>query len=476
MDALLGGIKTFFDTFGAAVFVPVIIFVLALFLKVKPKRAFISALSAGVGLQGFSLVINAYSPIITPIVNHMVKDTGINLPITDMGWQPSSIVAYSTEAGMIFLGLAILMQVVLFLTHYTNVFQAGDLWNNYSYFLWGSMLFVATKNMLLSIGLMLLLQLVALLCTEIIEKRWSNFYQYPGCSIASLHTTSITLWAVPMNWLMDKVGMYKIKADPASIKRRLGFIGDPMTLGLFLGLIIGFVGNFTRLGVFAAWGEIFTCGVATASVMAVFPKISSIFAGSFTAITDASKTSVKHAGGEWYLAVNDAAGYGESATLMTGILLMPITLGLSFILPGNETLPMLDLVAIPYFIQPIVACANGNVVKSLISGAFYMALQLYACTATGSLYTSVAASVGIKVAAGTMITSFGMLGQPLAAIIFFMFLTQNPLWIGLAIVLYILGYVLVRKNRTAIHSFIENQALHPEGQQHHKDTGTAAKG
>ena len=52
-------------------------------LTVKPKKAFMSALSAGVGLQGFNLLINAYSPIVTPIINKMVEESGVNLPITD---------------------------------------------------------------------------------------------------------------------------------------------------------------------------------------------------------------------------------------------------------------------------------------------------------------------------------------------------------------------------------------------------------
>lgn len=473
MNVILNGIHAFFSTFGAPVFVPVIIYFLALILKVKPRKAFISALSAGVGLEGFTLVINAYTPIISPVIKQMIHSTGIHLAITDLGWQPSSIVAYSTQAGMIYLALAIIIQVVLFLVHYTNVFQAGDLWNNYSYFLWGSMLYVKTHNMWLAIALMILLQLCALLNTEIIEERWSKYYQYPQCSIASLHTTSIALWAIPMNWLLNKLGLYKVKADPETAKRRLGFIGDPMTLGLMLGVIIGLVGNVTRLNVLAAWGEIFTCGVATASVMAVFPKIASIFSGSFTAITDASRKSLKGQG--WYLAVNDAAGYGENATLITGILLMPITLGLAFILPGNQTLPMIDLVAIPYFIQPIIAMSNGNVIKSLISGIFYMCLMLYACTATGPLYTAVAKSVGISVAAGTMITTFGMLGQPEACVIFFMFLSRNPLWIGLAVVLYAICYVLVHRgnNLDKIHDWLEQQALDPAGTHKKSEAKTA---
>lgn len=270
------------------------------------------------------------------------------------------------------------------------------------------------------------------------------------------------IFAVPLNLLLDKLGLYKINADPVTLRQKLGFIGEPMTLGLFLGLFIGIIGDFNKLGELATWGEITTCGIATAAVMAVFPKVSGIFAGSFSAITEAGKKKMKAAGNEgreWYLAVNDATGYGEAATLITGILLMPVTLLVSFILPGNLVLPMLDLVAIPYIIQPFVACSNGNILKSFIGGLIFMIANLYFCTLTGSAFTEVAVSTGIDLQGATMVTSLVILGQPVGAIIFLAFLSQNPIFIGAVIVVYIIAYILVHKNMDAIHQFIENSAL-----------------
>ena len=456
-------LKTFFDTFGAVIFVPVIIFIIALFLKVTPRKAFMSALSAGVGLQGFSLLVGAYGGIITPVINRMVQDVGINLPITDFGWQATSIIAYSTEIGMIFIGVAILVQIVLFLTRYTNVFQAGDLWNNYSYMAWGSLLFILHNNIWLSLSFMIFLLLVTLLTTEIVQKRWSTYYQYPSCTIASLHTTTVSLLAIPINQFLDLLGLYKVKSDPETIRKKLGFIGEPMTLGLFLGLIIGIVGNFNRIGTLPAWGEIAVCAIGTAAVMAVFPKISGIFAGSFGALTEASKKSIKGTKGEWYLAVNDATGYGEPATLITGILLMPLSLAIAFILPGNETLPMLDLLAIPYIIQPVIAVSNGNILKSVITGLVCMALHLYFCTMTGETFTAVAALRGVDLQGAAMITSFCILGQPVPAAFFLIFNTLNPVLIGASVAAYAVGYVLVRKNKPAIHEWLEKVAAKNAG-------------
>lgn len=465
MDAFFTIIKTFFDTFSAVVFVPVILFVINLAFKVKPKKAFVSALSAGVGLQGFNLVIGAYSPIIEPVITRMVETTGINLPVYDAGWPNTSVIAYSTQAGMVFVTLAIVLQVVLFLTKFTIIFQAGDLWNNYSYFCWGSMLYIATGNMILAIALMTMQLLISLLVTEIIAKRWSTYYNYPGCSIASLHTATVALIAIPVNWLLNKCGAYKIQADPDSMRKKLGFVGEPMTLGLILGIVIGFVGNVTRLGELAAWGEIFSCGIATSAVMSVFPRISSIFSGAFTAITEASKKTTKGVGGDWYLAVNDASGYGETATLVSGLITMPIILFLAFILPGNQTLPMVDLVAIPYCIQPMVAMANGNVFKSVIGSVLICVVFLYVCTACGEQFTAVVKETGGTLGANgaMMVTSFIIIGQPVGYITYQIFLSQNPILIILLVAVYAVCYVLVRKNRDKIHAALEKQALDPTG-------------
>lgn len=453
-------LKSVFDTFGAPVFVPVVIFIIALFLKVTPKRAFMSALSAGVGLMGFNLVIGAYGPIVTPIINGMVENTGINLPVFDMGWQATSIVAYSTEIGMIFVGVAILIQTVLFLLRWTNIFQPGDLWNNYSYMVWGSMVYLLTGNIWLGFLVMIMQLLYTQLFAEMIQKRWSTYYEYPSCTIASLHTVSIAPYAIAMDWLLNKFGFKKIKASPEAFRKKLGFIGEPMTLGLFLGLFIGIVGNLNQLNTLAAWGQITMSGIATASVMAVFPRISSIFAGSFTAITEASKKSIKGTKGEWYLSVNDATGYGESATLITGIILMPLVLLLAFVLPGNRVLPMLDLVAIPYLIQPIIAASNGNMVKSIVSGMVWYAIALLVATATAPLFTQVATSVGVELATGAaLVTSFGILAQPMAVLIFLPFISGNMFLVGLVIVVYFVFYFLLKKFKPALHDYLEKASI-----------------
>ena len=57
--------------------VPVMLFIIALFMGCKGQKAFRAALLCAAGLTGFSLVINSYSGIIAPVVQSMVDSTGV---------------------------------------------------------------------------------------------------------------------------------------------------------------------------------------------------------------------------------------------------------------------------------------------------------------------------------------------------------------------------------------------------------------
>ncbi|MDN6517897.1 MAG: PTS galactitol transporter subunit IIC, partial [Enterococcus sp.] len=344
---MLDTLKSVFDTFGSAVFVPVMIFAVAKVLKVKTQKAFLSGLYAGVGLMGFTLILNSYTPIISKVVQQMVDQTGINLPAFDVGWQATALVAYSTEAGMIYLVIALVLQTVLFLVKWTNVFQPSDLWNNYSYMVWGSMVYLATKNMILAVVLMCLLNMYSLLLSEMLARRWSSYYHYPNCTIIAMHNIEPGIFALLMDPIWNMLGLHKVRLNPQGLQKKLGFLGEPISLGLFLGLFLGILGNLSNVPELSAWGQITEVAIATSAVMAIFPKVAGIFSQAFNPISQAASKNVRgnNEGREWYLGVNDATGYGEPATLISGILLIPIMVFIAMILPGNQTLPVVDLLA-----------------------------------------------------------------------------------------------------------------------------------
>lgn len=371
------------STLGSSFCVPVMLFIIALFMGCKGQKAFRAALLCAAGLTGFSLVINSYSGIIAPVVQSMVDSTGVKLSCLDVGWQAFSVIAYGTQVGLIWIGICIILQIVLFLCKFTDVFMASDLWNNYSFMIWGSLVYFHTKSFAFALICMLVQLLYILLFSEAFAKRFSTFYNYPQCCMTAPHHLEGLPFAVIMNWILGKIGFDKIKINATTLQKKLGIFGEPMFIGLVVGALIG-------------------------------------------------------------------------------ILSIPIILILSFVLPGNIILPMADLVALPYMSEVFCATSNGNIAKTVAMNVIWFSLGMIIVSQFCPAMTQIAIEQGVNLAdynaAGVSIVSFGVLCHPFIVGLFAAFWFQNYIAIAIIIVVYVVLYVLFKKNRYTFVDWMENQA------------------
>lgn len=89
-------------------------------------------------------------------------------------------------------------------------------------------------------------------------------------------------------------------------------------------------------------GKVLMLAVQMAAVMLLIPRIIAIFMEGLTPVSEAARTFMqkRFAGREFYVGLDSAILIGHPITIATGILLIPITLLLAAILPGNTTLPL----------------------------------------------------------------------------------------------------------------------------------------
>ncbi|HGD4402398.1 TPA: PTS transporter subunit IIC [Streptococcus agalactiae] len=414
---MLEALHKFFEVFGAATVVPAMIFIVSLFLKVNPRRAFFSALRAGVGLTGFGWIISAFAPMVTKYIQQMVKTTGLHLPIVDIGWQAGSLTAFSSEIGLSFFVFGLLIELGLFLLGITRVFVPSNLWNNFGYMIWGTMAYAATGNFILSFAFMVFVLLYSLVMSEVLADRWSEYYGVKNATINSIHNIETLIPALILDPLWNLLGVNKVKLNPESLKTKLGIFGEPMTLGFILGVIIGVLGSLRNLASIDTWGGILG------------------------------------------FAVDDGVGFGEPATIIAGLILVPIMVVISLILPGNEALPVVDLIAIPFMIEAMIAVSKGNILKAILNGIIWFSLGLYAASALGPIYTEAVKHFGTALPAGvTLIMSFNLLAHPLTALVFFAWISGNPLYIGVTVVIYLAFLFLLRTHRESIYAYLKTMA------------------
>ncbi len=110
----------------------------------------------------------------------------------------------------------------------------------------------------------------------------------------------------------------------------------------------------------------------------------------------------RFAGREFYIGLDSAILIGHPITIAAGILLIPITLLLAAILPGNTTLPAADLAATAFFICMVPPLTRGNFFRSLLYGTIIMIMVLYISSTFAPLLTQIANNIGYQIPEGAV--------------------------------------------------------------------------
>ena len=134
-----------------------------------------------------------------------------------------------------------------------------------------------------------------------------------------------------------------------------------------------------------------------------------------------------------YIGMDSGVIMQNSAVIITGLLLMPISIGIAFILPGNKTLPLGDLANLISVMSVIVLATRGNVFRAVLIGIPIVAAYLLISTHFAPLYTTLAARAGsesVQSYAGD-ITAFTDGGHPVR--FWFYYLFRGNIWALVAI-------------------------------------------
>lgn len=208
----------------------------------------------------------------------------------------------------------------------------------------------------------------------------------------------------PLVWLVDRIpGINKLQADPESIQKKFGVLGQPTVIGVVLGVIIGIAAGLNLQ-------KTLQLGVSMGAVFLLMPRVVGILMEGLTPLAEDAKAFLQRysKGREVYIGMDSALLIGHPATLATGLLLVPITLLLAVILPGNRLLPFGDLAGTTFFAVMITPFTRGNMVKNLIVGTLLMTIIMYMGSDWAPLVTKAAASAGFAFPEGTTtITNFG---------------------------------------------------------------------
>ncbi len=382
---------------GAAVMMPILFFILGVCIGIKPGKALKSGLLVGVGFVGLSVVTALLTSSLGAPLKDVTQIYGLQLRIFDMGWPAAASVAYNTTVGAFIIPVCLAINIVLLLCKATNTINI-DLWNYWHYAFIGAVVYFATESIWYGFFAAIICFVITLVMADLTTRKFQSYYKdLEGISIPQPFCQGFVPFAEGLNWCMDRIpGFSKLDIDAEGMKKKFGVLGEPLLLGVLVGILIGCLSC-------RSWGEIVDripyilgLGIKMGAVMELIPRITSLFIEGLKPIAEATKDLVsrkfKNSAGI-NIGMSPALVIGHPTTLVVSLLLIPCTLLLAVVLPGNEFLPLASLAGMFYVFPAVLPVTKGNVVKTFIIGLVSLTVGLYFVTDLAPWFTLAAQDV-----------------------------------------------------------------------------------
>ncbi len=403
---------------GPSVMMPVIFTMLGVLIGIKFSKAVKSGLLVGIGFVGLAVVTALLTSNLGPALKGMTDLYHLNLPFFDLGWPAAAAVAYSCAVGAFIIPVCLGVNVVMLLAGATRTVNI-DLWNYWHFAFLGAMVFFATGSLAWAFYAAIVLYVITLCMADFTAKGFQSYYKdMDGISIPQPFCQSFTPFAVAIGWLLDRIpGFSKLDIDAEGMKKRFGLLGEPLFLGLVIGCGIGTLRCDSWKGVVDSIPSILKLGVTVGAVMELIPRITALFIEGLKPICDRIRTILENRRGtqdetqtpknsktqKLNIGMSPALVIGHPTTLVVSILLIPVIIFLSVLLPGNKFLPLASLAGMFYLFPCVLPITKGNVPKTFVIGLVALVAGLFFVTNLTPAFTKAIAAAncdGIAVPEG----------------------------------------------------------------------------
>lgn len=399
MDTLLQVVQYVLNM-GATVILPITILILGLIFKIKFTTALKSGLTIGIGFVGIGLVVNLLTGTLGPAAQAMVERFGLHLTIIDVGWPTTASATWASPVAPIIIPVCLIVNLILIYFKFTKTLDI-DIWNYWHFIVAGAFGYIVTDSLVWAVICAIIMEILVLFTADRTAKITTEFYGLEGVVLPTGSTTSFA----PLGWVVGKVVekipvIGNLHADTDTIQKRFGIFGEPMMMGIILGSILGILAGYDV-------AKIFNTAISMGGVMFLMPRMVKILMEGLIPVSEAIRDYLqeRYAGRDLYIGLDAALATGHPAVLSTALILVPITLFLAVILPGNHVLPFGDLATIPFYIAFIVGFRKGNIVQSVITGTIVIALSLYMATWAAPVHTELLSQAHMLPKDATMVSS-----------------------------------------------------------------------
>ena len=407
---------------GASVMMPIIILIMGLVLGAGLGKSLRAGLTVGVGFIGLNLVIGALGSNLVPAITAIVANYGLKLSIIDVGWPSAAAIAFASTVGMLIIPVGLVVNIVMLLTNTTQTVNV-DIWDYWHFAFTGALVAILTGSTIYGVIAAVLNMIIVMVLGDYTAPGVEETLGLPGVSLPHGFSAAYAPIAIVINKLIDVIpGVRNIDIRLENVQAKYGVIGEPIMIGTFLGFLIGIVAKYT-------YGNVLLLGITMGAVLVLIPKMAALLMEGLIPISDAATEFVKERfknRGKIYIGLDSAVGVGHPLTLSVSLILIPLTVFMAVIIPGNKVIPFADLSVIPWMFVLIIPVVKGNGFRALVIGIVVLASGLLIATNLAPLITEAAKQSAFAIPSGaSLITSICDGANPLTWAIVRLF--ENPL-------------------------------------------------
>jgi PTS system galactitol-specific IIC component len=361
---------------------------------------------------GVSVMITLFVNFFAPVISTILINSSKNFEVIDAGWIVSKAVLLNSPVILqIIIAVFILNLIMLFL-RFTRTINI-DFWNYWSFLLVGSIVFSITEIKWIGVLVAMIVAAITFVLSDIYAPYIESYFGVKGISNPQ---AQIICWA-PLSQLVNTIFDHiplvrKIHIFYEEIQYKLGVFSEPLVMGFIIGTIIGAITRYKNFLLNPGPNLLYSFlnGLVLSIIMVLLPRaVNLLLRGLIPTINDIkSFIARKITKRELYIGLDSVVLVGQPSIIFLSIFIIPLTVYISTILPGNNVLPNADLIIIPFILIWIIAPSRGEMFRSFISAVIIIPIILWITTNMGYLFTNLFLKYDLELVEGyNRISSIG---------------------------------------------------------------------
>lgn len=414
MDTLLNLVQGFLNI-GAVAMLPIFITIMGLIFGMGFFKSMKNGLLVGIGFQGISLVITFLMTAIEPVITYFGSaGSSMSFSIVDVGWASLAGAAWGSPFAAIVLPAGFILNFIMIKLKLTKTLNV-DVWNYWHFIFTATIVyyimlgggFGVTVASVVGFIVALAVSYLACVIGDKIANGWQEQFYLDGTTCTTIYYIATF---VPINWVVNKImdlipGVDKIDIDAEAIQKKLGPIGEPAIFSFFVGAFMGLISRQSPVA-------ILQIAVSVSVAIVLLPKMVALLMEGMSPISLAARDFAHKKldpDQEIYIGMDIALAIGDQTAITASLILIPITVGLAIIMPGNEFFPTATLGALIYITALGAMSSRGRLLRTVVMGVAFVIWHLVALNLLADVCSMIMNNSGvIALEEGTRTAAFAL--------------------------------------------------------------------